>query len=277
MEENKQKLLAEEEEKKRAHRDFLKSISDTYGPEATSMIKENELITRKFGEKYVFSLSSNRIIKFDMGRVDNMCYEALMQNMFFRNGLGPQIFKFKLWKHKKDECMGLVMEMLSTVASEYFMVERSEDDIKKSMSSLELYLITMCSVGLRHNDMHWGNVIILPDQNVALIDFGYSTANNDTTTCMFPLEIAQLGRSLSIHDGNKMKEISRERLFAAFKDMQRNMNKTYSWIPDPYNTMEEYNKLFSNLQGVLRPGDKTKTDYVRMHRDELQGLINLLE
>ena len=81
----------------------------------------------------------------------------------------------------------------------------------------------MCGVGLRHNDMHWDNVIILPDEKVALIDFGYSTEDNDTTDCMFPLEITQLGRSLLIRYSKNLHEISRERLFAAFKDMQRNM------------------------------------------------------
>ena len=111
------------------HSTFIRKISEKYGTHVRSMLTKNELIARQFGEKYFFLLTSGRIIKFDEGREDNLRYEMLMQKIFSEKDFGPKIFAFKILKHGEINCLCLVMGLLQTVATDYFMEERCEDEI----------------------------------------------------------------------------------------------------------------------------------------------------
>ena len=257
---------------------FREKILKHHGAAVVAFIPSKVFLTKDYG-KFVFQLSNKTVLKIVTGNRINVTYEALMQYKFALVALGPPILKYALWElGTGDVTMAIIMDSVTDIIPAYLSTERSEAEINTYVTHVEAYLKRMCAEGLRHLDAHWNNFGHRENRNPITIDFGYSTAGNDPASCKFELELAQMGRTLSekMAEGKAMHPVSRQRLFAAVREMHIRLRKEYEIDGDVPETPKGYQDLWKKFKPT-RPTLDMKKRYVEEHSADLRTLETLPE
>jgi len=223
----------------------------------------------------VFFLTGEKTLKFLWSRnSSDIKYEVLMQDIFAEHGMGPNVLQYSIFKIHGIQIGTILMEEKQQVLTEFMKIPRSKKTIDTILKKMKQFMEDFCALGLRHLDAHWNNWIVMQNTqgdtiHVSMIDFSFSTSDNDKQNCKFLLELSQLGRTLQprYDEYNTMNKKNISHLFKGVQDMHKNFAKKYK-LPKVPDTPKGYNDLFIRSK-ACRPTRKQKQEFVNKNKPRL--------
>lgn len=281
-------------------RGIIDDIVTKYGNVGLHMIP-NEFEPQKIlgegdsGTAYLFKNGpSKRVVKFIKNETTvNVLYEIYMQSRFFKHGLAPKVISYDMWKENNRAVAGIVMEKAEFMANDYFNIrEYSSHKINFFVNEIGKLLKRMCAAGLRHNDLHFGNIAIVEylvereeglvdpaNPNIddmehmpfpLLIDFGYASEESPKR-CDFRFEFTQMFRTIGAHaySGKYMLPQNRVKLSDALYRLYRKIVRTQL----PSRDMTDYAmKRFDHTKVEFRPTYEHKSSVVKKNQTWLSTM-----
>ena len=117
--------------------------------------------------------------------------------LFFKYGLGPEIFDTLLLNRPNGKKLGIiVMEKIDMTLEKYLRDEKPRHILDRIVNWIQNFINEMCKHNLVHGDLHFDNIGLKLTKDgkmrPLLIDFGYSTK----FTCQPMIEYLQLIRTV---------------------------------------------------------------------------------
>ena len=261
-------------------------IKVTYGPKGLDAIPDGCKVIKSLKaskNQYsndakvatVFSLTGKLTLKFIWSKnSSDIKYEVLMQDIFSEYGMGPNVLQYSIFKVRGIQIGTILMEEKQQVLTEFMSIPRSKKTVNIILEKMKKFMEKFCAYGLRHLDAHWNNWIVTQNTlnggiQVSMIDFSFSTSDNDKQTCKFLPELSQLGRTLQpgFAEYKTMNKRNVSHLFKGIQGIHKNFAKKYK-LPKVPDTPEGYNDLFYQIK-ACRPTIKQKKEFINKNKTRL--------